>query len=173
MKYLNIFFFILLMSCSNNSTKDVFDIARHGTISEMNNLIKENHQIINTKNKAGYSPLILASYHNNVKIIPFLIKNGAKVNETSKMGTALMAACYKENNDIAKILIDNDANVNAHDSNGSTALHYACLTNNKDLTKLLIKNNASIKAKDVKGKTPLDYAIEKNNIELIKLLNPN
>ena len=161
------------MSCNSNSKKDVFDIARNGTIAELNTLIKENPQIINTKNKAGYSPLILASYHGNKEIVNLLIKNHVKINEVSDLGTALMAASYKADNEIAKMLIDNGANVNASDSNKTTALHYACINNNKELTKLLIKNNASIKAKDIKGKTPLDYAIEKNNIELIKLLNPN
>ena len=172
MKWLYLFLVVLLFSCNNNAQKDIFEIARHGTSTQMAELIKENSELINTKNKSGYSPLILACYHNNIEIIPFLIANGAHVNETSEMGTALLAASYKGNNKIAEILIAKGANVNSSDKKGTTALHFACRTKNKDLAKLLVKNNASINAKDYKGKIPLDYAIENNTIEIIKILQP-
>lgn len=173
MKFLYLILFISLIGCNNNPKKDVFDIARNGSISQMTALIEKNPQLINKKNKAGYSPLILASYNKNEKIISYLIKNGANVNQQSDLGTALMAASYKGNNKIAKILLEKGANVNSRDKKGTTALHYACITQNIELVKLLIKNKAKIGAKDYKEKTPLDYAIEKNNIEIIQILKPN
>jgi ankyrin repeat protein len=173
MKFLYLFLFLSLIGCHSNSKKDIFDVARHGTVSDMAILIEENAQIINKKNKAGYTPLILASYNNNKEIVPYLIKKGAQVNQQSDLGTALMAASYKGNNIIVKILLKKGANVNSSDSKGTTALHYACVNQNTKLVKLLVKNKAKIDVKDHKRKTPLDYAIEKNNIEIIQILKPN
>lgn len=164
-------FFLLLLGCTNSSKKDVFEIARHGNIAEMELLIQNNSKIINKKNNSGYTPLILASYYGNGKIVSYLIKKGVNINEISDLGTALMAASYKGQNKIAEILILHGANVNLSDSKKTTALHYACFQQNLALVKLLIAKNANPNKKDTNGKTPLDFAIDNNNIEIIKLLN--
>jgi len=171
MKIINIIITILILGCTNTSQKDIFDIARRGNISELKNILNTNHNLINKENNSGYTPLILASYYENNKIVSYLIKNGATIDKISNLGTALMAASYKSNNKSAKLLIDNNANVNLSDSKGTTALHYACFNQNLELVKLLISKKANPLIKDLKGKTPLDYSIENNNIEIIKILN--
>lgn len=170
MKIIYLFFLLWLFGCSN-TPNDVFDVARYGKVSNMQVLIKDNLEIINTKNKSGYTPLILSVYRGNDTMVPFLLKNGAHINESSGLGTALMAASYKNNTEIAKILIDNGADVNLSDSKGTTALHYACFHQNIELVKLLMAKHANPNKKDKNHKTPLDFAIDNNNIEIIKLLN--
>jgi len=165
-----LFFIFTLFSCSKTTGLDIYEIARRGSVSEMETILKQNTSLINKKNKSGFTPLILASYNNNKNIVSFLINKKANLNELSDMGTALMAAAYKGNNEISKALINNGANVNSTDTNNTSALHYACFFQNKELVKLLINKKAKINGKDNKGKTPLDYAIGHNNIELIKIL---
>ena len=170
MKLLRILLLLLFVGCSKTPQKDVFELARHGNVVEIEKLIKKNPAMLHKKNKSGFTPLILASYNGNKEVVSFLVKRGAKINELSDMGTALMAATYKGNNDIVKILINKDADVNITDFNNTSALHYACFFQNKELVRLFVKKQANITLKDNKGKTPLDYAIDYNNIEIIQIL---
>ena len=53
-------------------------------------------------------------------------------------GNALQAACYKRNVKIAKLLLENGANVNAKCEEYGNALYAACVVGNVDMVKLLL-----------------------------------
>jgi len=57
--------------------------------------------------------------------------------------------------EIAKILIEHGADVNARDQDGLTPLHNTAWTNNGEVAKLLIANGADVNAKDNYENTPL------------------
>ena len=84
--------------------------------------------------------------------------------------TPLHIAIYNEHNDIAKLLIEKGADVNAEMINGQTPLFLAAYFGDLDLVKLLIKKGADVKHQDKKGNTPLHKAAEGGNAEVIKLL---
>ena len=56
-----------------------------------------------------------------------LLKAGVDVNATDGVDTALMVACEKGNEAIAKMLLENGADVNFENSVGRTALYVAVL----------------------------------------------
>ena len=86
-----------------------------------------------------------------LKIIKFLIENGADVNATNKNGeTALFKA---RNLEVAKILIKQGADVNAKDKYGETPLFKAP---NLEIANLLIKNGSDVNAINNTGDTPCD-----------------
>ena len=167
-------FFIVMVFFLNFSfaqeKADVFDIARKGTLAEAKNCVKLNPKAFNVVNPEGYSPLILASYRNNIEVAEFIIENGGDINGNSNMGTPLMAAIVKGNNEIAKILIDKKADVNLADANGTTALIYATMFKNIEIVTLLIKKSANPYLKDNRGNSALDYAILADNDKLIETL---
>lgn len=72
-------------------------------------------------------PLTMASWFNHIKIVEYLIKNGADVNIRDKYGrTALMVACTEKNNiEVVKYLIENGADLYLRDIDGRTALRNA------------------------------------------------
>jgi uncharacterized protein len=150
--------------------KTVFDIARSGTLIEIQNLTKSNPDLINTINESKSSPLILACYKGNIEVAKFLIKNVKDINYNSDMGTALMAATYKNQTELVQLLLDNKANPDATDANGTTALSLAVQFQNIPLVEMLLKHKADKTIKDNKGKTPFEYAAFSGNDPIINLL---
>ncbi|MGK4566187.1 ankyrin repeat domain-containing protein [Flavobacterium sp. 3HN19-14] len=121
---------------------NIFDIARKGTVEQVKAVFKSNPEIINATNDEGYSPLILACYRSNNEVAKFLIDNGSDIDYLSGMGTALMSAVVKHNDEIANLLISRHANVNLSDPNGMTALIYATMFKNYGIAALLCKKQS-------------------------------
>lgn len=152
------------------STADVFDIGRKGTVDQVQEKLKENPNSFNVVNDDGYSPLLLACYRGNNDVAKYLIEAGSDINSKSKFGTALMACIVKANNEIAKLLIAKKADLNFADGNGMTALIYAINFKNYELVEALVKAKVDIDYKDSKNNSALDYAIQANDDKLIELL---
>ncbi|MDQ5930327.1 MAG: uncharacterized protein QG594_2115 [Bacteroidota bacterium] len=163
---------VLFLSFFNaqSQNKNVFDIARSGTLAEIQSLNKSNPDLINTVNENKTSPLILACYKGNTAVAKFLIENAKDLNYNTDMGTALMAATYKNQPELVKLLLEKKANLNATDANGITALSIAVQFRNEPLVKLLLAYNSDKTIKDNKGKTAFEYAVFSNNEQIINLL---
>lgn len=93
-----------------------------------------------------------------------LIKAGAKVNISSEdiskhyLSPPLIIALDKGYVSVAKILIDNGADINAQDAEGKTALMSAVNEGLVDGVKLLIEKGADVNAKNKSGITALAIA---------------
>ncbi|MFB9108072.1 ankyrin repeat domain-containing protein [Flavobacterium gyeonganense] len=170
MKKLVLLTMLLFFSISKAQDKTVFDVARNGTLAEIQNLNKSNPDLINSLNENKTSPLILACYRGNLEVAQFLIENVKDINYNSDMGTALMAATYKNQPQLVKLLLEKKANPNATDANGITALSLAVQFKNTELVKMLLDYKADKTIKDNKGKTAFEYAVFSQNEPIINLL---
>lgn len=150
--------------------KDVFDVARSGSIEEMKALVQKNKDTVNAINHGGFTPLILACYRGNSPVAEYLAKTVKDVNYNSSSGTALAAATVKGNIALVKVLLENKANPNIADAMGMTPLLYATQFENKEIMALLIKYKADKKQSNKEGKSAMDYAVFTKNEEVIKLL---
>lgn len=163
--------FLLFTFLATAQDKNVFDVARKGTLQEIEALYKKNAEAINTIDERKSSPLILACYRGNEDVALFLADKVKDVNYNSGMGTALMAAVMSGNVKISEKLIAVKADLNQADTSGKTALIYATFFNKSDIVKLLIQAGANKSAKDNDNRTALDYANFNKNTELIILLD--
>jgi ankyrin repeat protein len=85
--------------------------------------------------------------------------------------TPLITAAMYDNAYIAKMLIDNGANINAKNGGGWTPLITAAAYDRVDIAQLLIDNGADVNAKSNSGLTPLMTASTRNNrIDTVKML---
>lgn len=162
-------FFLLLFSFSF-AQKDVFAVARNGTVDEMKLLFEKNKNCINEIDKYEFSPLILASYRGNFEVAKYLITIVNDINYQSPEGTALMAVVMRNNTELIHLLIKKKADINLTSKTGTTALMLAVQFKNIEIIKILLKNNADKSLKDNEGKTAFEYAVNTNNEEIIELL---
>lgn len=100
-----------------------------------------------------------------------IIKSNPKiVNETNDGGfTPLIVAGYRNQIEIVKILLENNADINAKSGEGSVLMG-ACYKGEMEMVKLLLEKGAEVNTDNDLGTTPLMYAILAGNMELIKLL---
>jgi len=168
--YILISILTLISSTLVAQEKNVFDTARFGTVTEMEQLMKADANAINAIDENGFTPLILAAYRNNEAVVSFLAPKVNTIDHNCKSGTALTAASYKGLVSIVKVLLENKANPNIADGNGTTPLIYATMAKNVEIINLLLKHGAKKEHKDNRGNSALEYALISNDNKLINLL---
>ena len=163
-------FFFVTINC-HSQEKTVFDVARKGTLSEIQAIYSRNPELVNTVNDNKSTPLILACYRNNEAVALYLLDAVSNINYNSGMGTALMAAIMSGNKVIIEKLIVKKADLDQKDTQGKTALIYAAFNNNTEIVQMLLKAGANKKLADKENRTALDYAKFNKNTQLIILLD--
>nr|XP_015920662.2 putative ankyrin repeat protein RF_0381 [Parasteatoda tepidariorum] len=106
----------------------------------------------------------------NFERVAYLLENGA--NATYRVNTDAGNLLHHTNNvQIASLLIDKGAKINARNRYRKTPLHIAVENNNSELVSLLLKNGASMSDVEVIcKKNALSVAISNNNLTIVKLL---
>jgi len=168
LKYLLIL--LVASSLSFSQSRNCFDVARKGNLSDIESLFEKDKSIVNAIDDKGSSVLILACYRGNDEVANFLIDNKAEVNYVSKNGTALMACVVKGEFELLDKLLLKGANIDLKDQNGMTALMLAVQFNNPEMVKKLLKEKANKELKCNQNKTAFEYAVEFNYEEIINLL---
>ncbi|XP_072701427.1 ankyrin repeat domain-containing protein 24 isoform X2 [Ciconia boyciana] len=86
---------------------------------------------LNTKDKDGSTPLILAAKMSHSELCRYLLHRGAAVNSRDLQGrTALMLACENGSVETVEVLVNAGARVAVVDSTGHDAAHYSLATGN-------------------------------------------
>jgi ankyrin repeat protein len=158
---------LLSFTVAQAQAKSVFDVARKGTLSEIEDIYKRNPESINSVNDNKSTPLILACYRNNEAVALYLLDKVSNINYNSGMGTALMAAIMSGNKVIIEKLITKKADLDQTDTQGKTALIYAAFNNNTEI----VQAGANKKLVDTENRTALEYAKFNKNTQLIILLD--
>ena len=93
-------------------TPSIFDLARTGDLVRLRDLLILNSTInFNERNSSGYSPLMLAVYNGRLDFCEALLRLGVCVESTDHINnTVLMAASFKGNLDVIKLLLKYGAN---------------------------------------------------------------
>ena len=126
-------------------------------------------------------PLLQAIAQSDVKEVKRLIQSGAKLDvEDANFSnrTALHVAVETGNVEIARMLLDAGAKINALTTAKETALLMIDKDATPELVRLLIERGANVNAQNEEGETALMKAADDENLEIVRFLldggaNPN
>jgi 26S proteasome non-ATPase regulatory subunit 10 len=119
-----------------------------------------------------YTIAIAASRNETAAVQELLLDrmNDPDILDSTSGRTALDFAASFDNLQMAQILLDHGAHVDARDSFGNSALHWAAERGNLDVMKLLIENKATIDFANRQGITPIMVAAEHTQPPAVRLL---
>lgn len=154
------------MACEQGNTYAVKKFLDRGIIDNL----RFDFSVIGT----DYTPLMVASMHDQVDVARILLEYGLDVNAKKGNGTtALMLASIHGNLNAAKLLLEHEADVNLKNNKGNTALMDASYHGSIEIIKLLLDHRADINTLDNNGNTALDVALQKRRKEAASFLIEN
>jgi ankyrin repeat protein len=127
--------------------------------------------------QAGAEPsdILLAAFAGRADLVEGFLKLDKKLiaATTARGETPLHMAAGRGHVKVAKLLLDNGAEVNARDQSQFTPLHEAAISGSPEMVTLLLDHHADPTAKSWDGKTALIYAQDRRDQEIIRLLETN
>jgi len=116
------------------------------------------------------TPLHLAVENGFQSTVELFLLKGTDVNFSINGVTPLRQAAYKNQLDIARLLIKKGADANTRDTRGQTPLHLAAQKGHKDVIFLLLEKGAYVNSKDDQGSRPLHWATDLGRKDIAALL---
>ena len=134
--------------------------VRSGAPKTVAYLLKQPSIQIDATNMADETALMLAANANDLASANLLIEAGASVNRPN--WTPLHYAASKGHTGMMRLLIENDAYVDAESPNGTTPLMMAAYYASPNAVKLMLEEGADPLLKNQDGQTALDMALVKD-----------
>ena len=164
----------------------IHQAAGEGQLAAVETLLTERTDL-DRRTKSGETLLHIASLHGHLDVARYLLKNSVDVNPWAERSTSwshgprskllgssltpLHYACRMGNFEMAVLLLDHDAFVNAPSPDGYTALMMASEADDTNLVSLLHRRGAKVNA-SLPGtlSTALHIAARKGNVETVREL---
>ena len=134
--------------------------VRSGAPKTVAFLLKQPGIQIDASNTADETALMLAANANDLPSANLLIEAGASVNRPN--WTPLHYAASKGHTEMMRLLIENDAYIDAESPNGTTPLMMAAYYATPKAVKLMLEEGADPTLQNKDGQTALDMALSKD-----------
>ena len=139
----------LLVAIESESPKSALVLAKH----------PQTH--VNATNSHGETPLMLAAISNQLELAKVLIERGADVNKPG--WTPLHYASTRGHRQMMRLLLNNDAYIDAETDNGTTPLMMAAYYASPLAVKLLLEEGADPTLVNSANVSALDMALSKDH----------
>jgi len=140
--------------------------AKKGYLELIEYFLKHTNINLEILNKAENTPLHIAAWSDNLKIVKFLISEGADINPKSYNGSVpLHMAAVTGYTEVVKYLISASAHVNSVADNGRLPIHSAARKGQLQIVQHLVNHGALLYARDIEGLDALDVALLGKHIE--------
>lgn len=152
-----------------DATYPVHVAVRGGYLGKVIALLKDNPNLISSRDDSGTTPLLCAAQSGEADMVKFFLDHKVDVNEKDDYGrTALHWATLDRHKNVVVILLARKADITAKDKDGNMALHLA--SGDKEITKLLLANGADVNARGEFGQTPLIQSVSGGSRDVAELL---
>lgn len=151
----------------------VFAAAMQGDTARLDDMLAGNRSLISAVSPDGWTPLHLAAFFGRLEAARTLLNKGASAGtrSTNAMNNLpLHAATAGRHTNVAKLLLDHGAPVDARQHGGWTALHAAALHGDCELAEVLLAAGAEIGARADNNQCALDLALTKGQQAMVELL---
>ena len=153
---------------------DIHTAAKAGDTDEVAALLAMDSRLTRTHDADGWTPLHLAAHYGHLETVAVLLHNNAPVDirsTNSMANTALHAALAGRRNDIAKMLVDGGADVNARQHGGWVPLHSAAANGDREIVDFLLSRGADRTATNDAGTSAASIARERGHPSLAEYLD--
>ena len=133
-------------------------------------LLLEKGADVNQPKLMNETPLMVASKEGHVDEVKLLLKYNANVTAETTGFTALYLACCNDHIEVAKVLIENGADVNQIADKALEILLVVIERKYSDIACLLIRNGARVNTANISGETPLVCAVRNNDMRVVEEL---
>lgn len=157
--------------CGMNTSEQLFQAIRSADATGAVQLLEQHPTLIHARDARGATPLVLASYLDELTIAEQLIAAGAGLNVKDGTGsTPLMGVSFKGHVAVATYLLERGAAVNIRGPRGFTALMFAVLGKHVEVAELLLRSGADTTLVDEQGLTAADHARQSGLTDMASLL---
>ena len=165
------------VSALNNNAFDgvVYAILEKTSNETIKYLISKKGNDVNKRTHDARTYIFWASYSNNLKLMKYLVSEGAKTNLIDSHGNTVLnftANTGQLNKELCEYLIKMGANIKTekNHSGANALLLIAPYTKNFSLIEYLTANGASLEDKDDAGNGIFEYASKGGNISFLNIL---
>ena len=114
----------LLAWCSQSFGGEIHDAAQTGDLAKVGALIKDQSDLVSSRNDSGQTALIVAAARGQTNLVAFLLTNKSDVSARDNAGqTALHWTAQSGERSVAILLLTNKAKINVRNNSGWTPLH--------------------------------------------------
>jgi ankyrin repeat protein len=152
----------------------IHDAAKKGDIAAVQALLKQNPDLVSSKDENQNTPLYLAAWRGQTAIAELLLANGADLEARNAQGsTPLSIAAGSGRREMAELLLAHKAEVNVRNQWGETPLIKAAAEGYTEVVEVLLANKADVNARSESGQTPLIFAVAGGHLEVVEVLLAN
>jgi len=145
-------------------TSAILESIVSNDLNKFKTLIAEDNY--DNKLENGYTPLMIATLHERLDIINFLINSGCNVNETNDKGETALYLATKNN---SKVMVELFLKQNADLYSEVSPPIFAAVENaNYDIVKLYLEHGYNINLKNKHGHTPFMSLLKSKNTDYIE-----
>jgi len=125
---------------------------------------------VNKANALGETALMHAAWRGNRDAVQWLIGKGARVNSEPMHWSALHYAVFADHWEVANLLLQNGADINARSTNGSSVLMMAVYDGHEAIVRRLLARGADVAVKNDRGDGALEWAFKFEHLGIARLV---